>query len=459
MAKLSLRAVQKLTCKKRDAWWTVFLVDPLATRLLMVVARFRFITPNGVTWAALFVGLASAGFFYRGDTTSLVVGALLYHFSFVLDCVDGKLARLKGNGSVFGGWLDYVFDRIRVLCCALALMGGQYLRTDDPRFLLAALGVVFLDMLRYLDALQIYKMRQSMRTKLERTAAERAEAERAQRDAQGEGRLVFMEDLLRDNPATPVETLRAKAEAPVVDLHEQFRDQFPWYTRVRRAMLRTRIRPHLFSGIEFQMFVFIVGPLLGRILWTTAASAALLLAFELFIMYKFWLSTRDFNRVVRDMAAVPDATAPAPAPAPAWTEPAEPGPSWTAPETPLAAGVPSQPQHGAEDHFPSREERLGFPHHEQYPQYDPYGQQHQPQHQQYEPYQRYEHHEPYQDPASYEPYQQPAAAHDSWFEPYSEPDSDPYAQPYPPHPSPQYPEYQTQPHAQPQPWTDGGYAR
>ncbi|MGV9340258.1 CDP-alcohol phosphatidyltransferase family protein [Streptomyces sp. NPDC003688] len=456
MANLSLRAVQKLTCKKRDAWWTVFLVDPLATRLLMVVARFRFITPDGVTWAALFVGLASAGFFLKGDTTSLVVGALLYHISFVLDCVDGKLARLKGNGSVFGGWLDYVFDRIRVLCCALALMGGQYLRTDDPRFLLAALGVVFLDMLRYLDALQIYKMRQSMRTKLERTAAERAEAERAERDARSEGRLVFMEDLLRDNPATPVETLRAEAEAPVVDLHEQFRDQFPWYSRVRRAMLRTRIRPHLFSGIEFQMFVFIVGPLLGRILWTTVASAALLLAFELFIMYKFWLSTRDFNRVVRDMATVVASSAPHSTPA--WAEPASPTapasvPFWVTPEAPLAAGIPSQSQHGAEDHFPSREERLGFPHHEQYQQYDSYGQQHQPQYQQYDPYGQHQpQYEQYRNHTSYE---QPfATAHDSWFEPYSEPDPDPHPQA----PSPQYPEYQTQPYAQPQPWADGGFA-
>ncbi|MDQ0993629.1 CDP-alcohol phosphatidyltransferase family protein [Streptomyces sp. V3I7] len=309
MAKLSLRAVQRLTCKKRDAWWTVFLVDPLATRLLIVVARFKFITPNGVTWGALFVGLASAGLFLKGDRESLLIGALLYHLSFVLDCIDGKLARLKGNGSVFGGWLDYVFDRIRVLFCALALMGGQFLRTGDARYLLAALAVVFLDMLRYVDALQIYKMRMAMRTKIERITAERAEAERAEREAAAADQgtpVLFMEDLLRENPASSVETLRAEAgTAQVIDLHEQFRGQFPWWTRVRRAMLRTRIRPHLISGIEFQMFVFIVGPLLGEILWTTAVSSALLLTFELIIMYKFWLSTRDFTRVMGDMSTSP----------------------------------------------------------------------------------------------------------------------------------------------------------
>ncbi|GGZ26123.1 CDP-alcohol phosphatidyltransferase family protein [Streptomyces poonensis] len=307
MTKLSLRAVQKLTCKKRDAWWTVFLVDPLATRLLLVVARFRFITPNRVTWAALFIGLASAGFFLRGDTGSLIVGAVLYHLSFVLDCIDGKLARLKGNGTVFGGWLDYVFDRIRVLFCALALMGGQFLRTDDERYLLAALAVVFLDMLRYVDALQIYKMRMSMRTKIEKVTKEREEAERAVRglpeEAEEPEQLVFMEDLLRDHPGAAAETLREQAGAAnVVDLHEQFRGQFPWYTRIRRALLRTRIRPHLVSGIEFQMFVFIVGPLIGQILWTTVVSAALLMLFELVIMYKFWLSTRDYTRVMEQLS-------------------------------------------------------------------------------------------------------------------------------------------------------------
>ncbi|MFF3492487.1 CDP-alcohol phosphatidyltransferase family protein [Streptomyces sp. NPDC002795] len=307
MAKLSLKAVQKLTCKKRDAWWTVLLVDPVATRTLIVLARFRFVTPNGVTWSALLVGLGAAYFFLRGDPRSLLIGAGLYHVSFILDCVDGKLARLKGNGTVFGGWLDYVFDRIRVLFCALALMGGQFLKGHDERYLLAALAIVFLDMLRYVDALQIYKMRMSMRTKIEKITQERAETPALAAPADGGAQVVFMEDLLRDNPGAEAERLRQEAGADnVVDLHEQFRGQFPWYIRVRRAMLRTRIRPHLFSGIEFQMFVFIVGPLIGRILWTTAASAIMLGLFELIIMYKFWLSTRDFTRIMDELSPPAD---------------------------------------------------------------------------------------------------------------------------------------------------------
>ncbi|MFG2876954.1 CDP-alcohol phosphatidyltransferase family protein [Streptomyces sp. NPDC048337] len=299
MSKLSLKAVQKLTCKKRDAWWTVLLVDPIATRLVCLLARWNFVTPNRVTWAALYVGLGSAYFFFQGDWQSLCIGAGLYHVSFILDCIDGKLARLKGNGTIFGGWLDYVFDRIRVLVCALALMGGQFVRADQEIFLLAALVVIFLDMLRYVDALQIYKMRMSMRNKIEAVTL----ARQAERGLEEEDRkVVFIEDLLRENPLGQADELKRQSaqtdQAEVIDLHQQFRERFPWYARVRHALVQSRIRPHLISGIEFQMFIFIVGPLIGHVLWTTAVSAVLMGVFELVIMFKFWLSTRDFTRTM-----------------------------------------------------------------------------------------------------------------------------------------------------------------
>ena len=94
------------------------------------------------------------------------MGALLFHFSFVLDCMDGKIARLKGTRSVFGMWLDYMLDRVRVVICALMLMTGQFLLTDDPTYLALAILIIFMDMLRYMDALQLYKLRREMRKKI-----------------------------------------------------------------------------------------------------------------------------------------------------------------------------------------------------------------------------------------------------------------------------------------------------
>ncbi|MBQ0986797.1 CDP-alcohol phosphatidyltransferase family protein [Streptomyces sp. F63] len=346
-----LAEVRRTTEKKRDAWWTVLLVDPVATPLVRWTAMRTRITPNQITWAALLLGLGAAACFAAGSRGWLLAGAGLYHLSFILDCMDGKLARLTGAGTVFGAWLDYVFDRVRVLVCAIALMGGQYSRTGDVVFLWLALAVVFLDMLRYVDALQIFKIRHGMRKQIKARA-------RAARRADDERRVSFMEDLLRENPeadfdhehrtaadddgpaathreaaaqgAAPVDGAVAHEAAgdgtagpasapgappagPVIDLHREFKSRFPWYGRFRNLLLRHRIRTHLVSGIEFQMAVFIIGPAVGAVAAVTIGAAALLLLFELAIIYKLLLSTRDFTRTLASFDAAAPAVPAAPA--------------------------------------------------------------------------------------------------------------------------------------------------
>ncbi|MWA14348.1 CDP-alcohol phosphatidyltransferase family protein [Streptomyces sp. BA2] len=303
-----LDEVRRITQKKRDAWWTVILVDPVATPLVRWTAKWTRITPNQITWGAFLLGLVSAGFFALGDWQWLVVGAVVYHFSFILDCMDGKVARLTGTGSVFGAWLDFVFDRIRVMACAVALMGGQFHRTGDAFYIWAAVAVVALDTLRYINGLEIFKIRHTMRKQIKVRM-------RAARRAENQAELAFMEDLLRENPEADIEqdlqktqseqgvpeTPEAPEPAPkrqVIDLHQEFRHKFPAYLRARSFLLRHRIRTHLVSGIEFQMGVFMIGPLFDVVLPATIVSGALLLVFELAIIYKLLLSTRDFTRTI-----------------------------------------------------------------------------------------------------------------------------------------------------------------
>ncbi|MFD9907612.1 CDP-alcohol phosphatidyltransferase family protein [Streptomyces sp. NPDC059063] len=341
-----LAEVRRITQKKRDAWWTVLLVDPVATPLVRQTALRTRITPNQITWGAFLLGLGSSVCFAFGDWGWLVLGAVIYHLSFILDCMDGKVARLTGTGSVFGAWLDFVFDRIRVMVCGVALMGGQYARTDDVTYIWLALAVVGLDTLRYINSLEIFKIRHAMRKQIKARM-------KAARRAENQAELAFMEDLLRDNPEADVERDLAKAaegaeratdgtvyaqggaeyaadgtgaggdasyaapgsaenapggtehapggtrRAPqVVDLHQEFRSRFPAYLRARSFLLRHRIRTHLVSGVEFQMGVFIIGPLIDAVIPATIVSGALLLVFELAIVYKLLLSTRDFTRTI-----------------------------------------------------------------------------------------------------------------------------------------------------------------
>src|SRR5690606_5240995 len=101
-------------------------VDPVAYRLVRLAARHDWITPNRLTVGAAAAGIGAAAAFAQGGRWWLVLGALAYHASFVIDCMDGKLARLKGTGTVYGQWLDFILDRLLVVVCAIALLGTQY---------------------------------------------------------------------------------------------------------------------------------------------------------------------------------------------------------------------------------------------------------------------------------------------------------------------------------------------
>ena len=278
----TLAEIRARTYKRRDAWWTVWLVDPLASRLVWLVAPWRRVTPNVLTTLAFVLGLGSAAAFWRASYGWLLVGALLFHLSFVLDCMDGKIARLNGTGSVFGAWLDYVFDRLRVLACAVGLFGGQYERTHNFAYVWLAGLVIFLDMFRYLNALQMGKVRTDMKIRLAASTG-------------AEQPVMFAE-----------EAEFAPKDAPVplvVDVYGEFRERFGLFMRVRDLLLRGRIRAHVISGIEFMMFVFIVGPVVNWVIGVTLISAALMIAFELLLIYKLWSATKSFAR--RMAKAVP----------------------------------------------------------------------------------------------------------------------------------------------------------
>jgi phosphatidylglycerophosphate synthase len=294
MARPSLAELRAATYKRPDAWWTVLLVDPLAVRLLRSMVRVRWITPNRITVSAFVLSLGAAGCYLAGTRAWLVLGAALYYVGFLLDCVDGKLARWQGSGTLFGAWLDYIFDRLRVLVCTLALMGGQYLRTGQGVYLALGVVVVFLDMFRYLDSLHMEKVKAQMSENLRRATADVSVGDAAAGEASAaDGR-------------------------PGDAVNASWRRRFSAVVRFRAWTERHRIRPHLMSGVEFQMFVLVLAPLAGAVftgtggaggvLAVTVAACAVMLAFELSMVYKFWLSTRDYRRAMAAGPAVPGPT-------------------------------------------------------------------------------------------------------------------------------------------------------
>lgn len=249
MTRTTLATIRSKTYKPRDSWWTVWLVDPLASRLVWLVAPIRQITPNLITFTAFVVGLGSAYAFWQADRTGLMVGALLFHVSFVLDCMDGKIARLNGTGTTFGSWLDYIFDRLRVLACTVALFGGQYQLTEDFIYIWLGGAALFMDMFRGLNNLQMNQVWAQIRG----------------------------------------------GEAPNgVDSDEDGSK-----SSLRGFLARHRLRPHLFGGIEMMMFVFIIGPILDQVVAVTFGSLALMLVFEALQVVYLYRGARQYERTQR----------------------------------------------------------------------------------------------------------------------------------------------------------------
>jgi phosphatidylglycerophosphate synthase len=114
--------------KERDYWWTVLVVDPVAFPLTRFFEKHRLLTPDQVTFASLIVGLP-VGVAYSTGRVGLIIGAVLFYLSFVLDCVDGKLARALAVTSKRGKALDELADGARRASAAIGL--GFYLWREE----------------------------------------------------------------------------------------------------------------------------------------------------------------------------------------------------------------------------------------------------------------------------------------------------------------------------------------
>ncbi|MFE9870032.1 DUF5941 domain-containing protein [Micromonospora sp. NPDC005686] len=106
------RAELKLSVKERDDFFTTFFVSTWSPYVTKAAARIG-IGPTGVTMVSVAFAVAAAVLFGAGGRPALVSGAVLLYLGFVLDCVDGQLARYTRHFSAWGGWLDTMADRFK----------------------------------------------------------------------------------------------------------------------------------------------------------------------------------------------------------------------------------------------------------------------------------------------------------------------------------------------------------
>jgi len=102
----SIEKLIEIARPKRKSWlWRDKFVRSVSihiTRLFL----FTNISANGVTWIMLFTGILSAMFYTKGVYVFSLIGLLLHHLYFILDAVDGEVARYTKKTSDKGVYLD-----------------------------------------------------------------------------------------------------------------------------------------------------------------------------------------------------------------------------------------------------------------------------------------------------------------------------------------------------------------
>ncbi|MFC7545222.1 DUF5941 domain-containing protein [Plantactinospora sp. GCM10030261] len=102
----------RLAVKERDDFFTTYFVSSWSPWVTRLAARLG-LGPTAVTVVSVLFAVVAAGLFAFGGRPALVIGALLLYLGFVLDCVDGQVARFTRNFSAWGGWLDTMADRAK----------------------------------------------------------------------------------------------------------------------------------------------------------------------------------------------------------------------------------------------------------------------------------------------------------------------------------------------------------
>lgn len=130
--------------KKKDInLFTEYVARPPAAVFLYFLRNTR-ITPNQVTFLATFVAAgAGAMFALLPGHLWLILAALVFELSFVLDCVDGQLARLKKIASPLGHLLDFLMDELKAMLIYGCVTVRVWQDTGETYILLVGLGGMF----------------------------------------------------------------------------------------------------------------------------------------------------------------------------------------------------------------------------------------------------------------------------------------------------------------------------
>jgi phosphatidylglycerophosphate synthase len=139
-----ITAIYRSSKKKKDInWFTEWVARPPAAVVVYALRTTR-ITPNQVTFlSAIVCAGAGAMLVFLPGWAWLIAAIAVFELSFVLDCADGQLARLRKIASPLGHQLDFLMDEIKAMLLFGCVAVRVWRDSADDRMLIVGLGGLF----------------------------------------------------------------------------------------------------------------------------------------------------------------------------------------------------------------------------------------------------------------------------------------------------------------------------
>ena len=124
--------------------WTYKFIRPLSVYPTWVCLKLG-IKPNQVTVFGFLLGILGCVLLSFGTYTTIILGALLINLNYLLDRVDGNVARMTNTTSQFGKILDVYCDYVIMVLTPVSLGIGLYFHPafGIPGVIYLALGFSF----------------------------------------------------------------------------------------------------------------------------------------------------------------------------------------------------------------------------------------------------------------------------------------------------------------------------
>lgn len=129
--------------------WADQFMPKIANTLVPFAAQIPWLTPNHLTLLSFVLHVLGSILIFVSIPYHLIFTAILLPLGYILDCMDGQLARTKNMPSPLGDYLDKTLDVLKVFILTASLSYATYMKTDDILYIFLGFTACFGFCFRY----------------------------------------------------------------------------------------------------------------------------------------------------------------------------------------------------------------------------------------------------------------------------------------------------------------------